>query len=802
MATENEHLYLKVLNRLPALIAYMDRNLRYVFVNEPYAKAFHRAPHEIIGKHMSDILPRPAYELALPHAERALQGKRVHYEINLPERSDSGMGWVEVLYVPSFQEDNVEGFFALLTSIDRLKKNEEAITLSKQDLELQIEERTQELARATKQAEAANMAKSEFLANMSHEIRTPMNAVIGMAHLLKRTNLSYKQFEYLTKLESAAKSLLGIINDILDFSRVEAGKLTIENVEFETDELVTNLATMMSSKAEERAIDLAISVDHTIPLRLIGDPLRINQILLNLGSNAIKFTQQGEVFVEVQVQTRSSRQVVLLFIFTDTGVGMSEEQLSTLFQPFTQADASISRKFGGTGLGLVISKRLAELMEGTIHATSELGKGSRFILELPLSLPEGKEETLPRLPEAFVGMPTLVACSHRATSKVLDQLLKYFCMAPTLVHNLADFFTIQTQDNKFELYLIDWHSLDIAPTDAINVIRDSHDSSHSAKIILISSNTDSKTGKQFDTSMADSNIMKPFSPSMLFDAITDVFGTRVVSEKINAYTETGVLKAIEGGRVLIAEDNLLNQQVISELLQDEGLIVTLAENGRKAVDLCEIQKFDVILMDIQMPEMDGFTATREIQKLEGYESVPILAMTAHALKGDREKSLESGFKDHITKPVDPEQLFATLLQWVKVSAPKKPNRFPAPDVQLTLASLEGFDHTIGLKRCGNRKDRYLRALSIFFTEHKEDPTRLTSLIGDGQLDEAEAIAHTLKSAAGTVGAINLQEVTIQLDEALKVHDQKQATELTKQLIEEARIVFSTLAKYFSNIPKT
>lgn len=653
------------------------------------------------------------------------------------------------------------------TPDDEMGRGEDAVRAFRDSLlaRMQVE---CELVEQRDKAESAALAKSMFLANMSHEIRTPINAVIGMGNLLKRTELTEKQVDYISKIDSAAKSLLGVINDILDFSRIEAGRLAIEETVFDLNELLTDLATLMGARMLGQPIELAISVEPDIPRRLVGDPLRIGQVLTNLGSNAVKFTESGEVVVSVSLVERQGDKVKLCFGFRDTGIGMTPQQVAELFQAFTQADASTTRKYGGTGLGLAISKRLAGLMGGDIMVESMPGAGSLFSFTLTAGVAQDMPEESPCLPEPLPGMRALVVSGHQATRMVLEASLEHFCLMPECVSSLDDAArAVCGADKPFDVCVVDWMPLRVNPADAVKAIRSACEHRPQPKMLLISSSIDEEVLDRVDEANVDGNIFKPFSPSSLYDALIKIFDIRLATAKYSGTLPRGTLEDLKGTKVLIAEDNPLNQQVIAELLEDEGLDVVVVANGLEAVAACRATRFDIILMDIQMPAMDGFEATRKVRALNGYANTPILAMTAHALKGDREKSLSRGLDDHINKPFDPDEVFTALRHWLgrskgTVAAPRAG--------AAVLPELAGIVNDIGLRRCGNKPERFLRSLALFRTTNGGDLAAVTEHVRAEQYVEAEEIVHRLKSSSGMLGALELQHASDQLCESLLARD--------------------------------
>jgi CheY-like chemotaxis protein len=511
---------------------------------------------------------------------------------------------------------------------------------------------------------------------MSHEIRTPMNAIIGMAHLALKTDLTPKQYDYLKKVDISAKSLLGIINDILDFSKIEAGKLDMESVDFQLEDTLDNISTLVGIKTQEKGLELLFKTDPSVPTALVGDPLRLGQILINLSNNAVKFTDTGEIVISTELVQKDDTQVTLKFSVQDTGIGMTSEQAAKLFQPFMQADSSTTRKYGGTGLGLTISKRLAEMMGGEIWVESEPGGGSTFIFTANFGL--GKERAKKRftLPQDLRGMKVLVVDDNATSRDILQGMLESFSFEVTLAASAQEGLTElekASESQSFKLVIMDWKMPGMDGIEASKHIKYHKSLSKIPVIVMVTAYGREDIMKQAEAVGLEGFLLKPASPSILFDAIMQAFGeavpelSRVAQRKEQ---EAEALKHIQGAQVLLVEDNEINQQVAKEILEGAilegaGLKVALTNNGQEAVNAVKENEYDAVLMDVQMPVMDGYTATRQIRKDKRFKELPIIAMTAHAMTGDEDKSLQSGMNGHVTKPIDPDQLFSTLQKWIK-----------------------------------------------------------------------------------------------------------------------------------------
>ncbi len=713
--------------------------------------------------------------------------------------------------------------FILATFMDvtEIKKAEEALQTQVEelnDVQSAMLNMMEDLDKEKVKAEAATRAKSDFLANMSHEIRTPMNAVIGMSHLALKTELTPKQQDYLNKIQSSANSLLGIINDILDFSKIEAGKLDMEAVEFDLAETLDNVANVISVKAQEREdLEVLFNLDSRVPNFLVGDPLRLNQILVNLGNNAVKFTEQGEIVLTTKLVKTSDDTVTLQFSMQDSGIGMTAEQQSKLFQAFSQADTSTTRKYGGTGLGLTISKRLVNMMAGEIWVESEPDQGTTFSFTADFGL--GKERVKRRFEPSpdLRGLKVLVVDDNVASRRILQEMLESFLFEVSVAASGLEGITeLETagKDVPFELVLMDWKMPDMDGIEASKQIKRHKGLSKIPPIILVTAYGREEVMQQAEQAGLEGFLLKPVSPSTLFDAIMQAFGKDVSAPariQRGAEKQPNGLKHIEGARVLLVEDNEINQQVAMEILQGAGLNVTVANNGQEGLEAAMQNPYDAILMDIQMPVMDGYTASRRIRKwerklkaesskLKGKESeklsafsfqpsarakrVPIIAMTAHAMAGDDKKSIEAGMNDHVTKPIDPDKLFATLQKWIQpaaeraagqqppaLDAPPEPYKAVPAEDELP-ESLAGFDLTAGLKRLGGNKRLYRKLLLDFGANYGGVADEIRGALATNDFNQTHSLVHNLKGLAGNLEATDLQAAAVKMETLVKGHTEE------------------------------
>ena len=664
-----------------------------------------------------------------------------------------------------------------------------AAWLQQQDVKRRLVVLHGEADAARLEALAATRAKSDFLASMSHEIRTPMNGVIGLTHLVLQTELNPKQHSYMVKIQASATSLLSIINDILDISKIEAGRIELDNVAFNFASVIGNVSNIAAIRAAEKDLKFQVSVDPTVPMNLVGDPVRLGQIILNLVSNAIKFTERGDVRVSVGTAERDESKIRLIITVSDTGIGMTEDARSRLFQPFAQADSSITRRFGGTGLGLAISKAYAEMMDGTIDVASQPGAGSIFTVAVSVKRAT-PAEVIPALRPTFGNLRVLIVDDDPGVRTLLTRTLGSWSMhvetAESGTAAIAAIGEATAHGMPYDLVLMDWQMPNMDGIEAAKLLRSDATSGRIPIIIMVTSyaREDVLTGAA--AVGIEAVLVKPVDPSLLLEAITTAFGQNAALQQEMRIPAAPTVD-LAGIRLLVAEDNDINQEIVGAFLSRAGAEAVFVENGRLAVEaaLAQPQRFDAVLMDVQMPEMDGLQATREIREQLSAEQLPIIAMTAHAMEEERQRCLDAGMNDHVSKPLDPAVLIATLRKWVTTDA-SRAGGAPAPSLatnhtSATAPRLSACNVPAALDRLGGDED-LLRALILrFCAEFANAGTDLHRFTTRSEYEDAQRLAHNLAGVASQLEATEVAAAARALELTLRAKEYDGVAALTERV---------------------
>lgn len=777
----------------PVTVIITDPDGVIEYVNPKFAETSGYTVEETIGKTLKipehPSMPKEVYREIWQtiHRGDTWRGELIN------QRKDGSVFWEMVSISPT---KNVEGSITHYIAV-------------KEDISERMLARA-ELEQARDEADQANRTKSEFLANMSHEVRTPVNAIIGMSHLVLQTDLTERQRDYLTKIRSSSQSLLGIINSILDYSNIDAGRMSIDAFDFRLEDVLDNLRDLLETKARDKGLKLSVIADESIPGAVVGDPFRLGQVLMNLGNNAIKFTEEGHVSIVVETVELNDEQVTLSFAVRDTGIGLSDEQIARLFRPFTQIDGSTTRAFGGTGLGLAIAKRLIEMMGGEMGVRSRLGEGSDFHFTLDL-----KRQSLGFVPRllphpSLKGMRVLVVDDSRTSQTVLCETLESFSFSSAAVSSgEAALLELEKNngeqgENSYRVVLMDWKMPSMDGLEVTRRIKNHPTLKTKPAVILITGYGREDVIYQADKCTLDGFLLKPVNPSLLYEAILTAVGPRELgtggSDTGDADRDDKQAAAgteMQGCRVLVVEDNPLNQEVAEEILVDMGLTVFIANNGREAVEAVHEDAFDLVLMDVQMPVMDGFEATAEIRREPRFENLPIIAMTAHAMTGDRERCLAAGMDDYTSKPIDTEHLFEVLSRWITPREPTPPAAqetiVAAGDEEVLPVSLSGINLEAGLNRVGGNRELFRKLLQQFFDDHRSVLETVRTAL---QLDHRESglrILHTLKGVAATIGAEGVHVAARELEACVKNRNDDDHGRLLATLDRALTLVFDAIA---------
>ena len=762
-----------MINSMPDCVTYRNTEGVYVECNTAFSHQIGRPIADIVGKTISDIVDQERAKIVQESDAQVLATLQPKTRELWARYADGSTRLLDQVRTPLRDENGqVLGILTISRDITERKRMEE------------------EICRAKETAEQATRMKSDFLANMSHEIRTPMNAIIGLSHLVLKTELTARQRDYIAKVQTSGQHLLGVINDILDFSKVEAGKLDLEHNDFELEKLLDNTGSLISEKSHAKGLELVFEVAPDVPAQLVGDSLRLGQILLNYANNAVKFTDQGEIVISVRASERTDKDVLLHFRVRDTGIGLTPEQMGRLFQSFSQADTSTTRKFGGTGLGLAISKKLAELMGGEVGVESEYGKGSTFWFSARLGLGTAVRRELLPTPDLRGRRALVVDDNDHARAVILDMLQGMTFLTSEASSGAAAIDEVRraaAAGHPYDVVYLDWRMPGMDGMATARRIR-ALGLACTPMFLMVTAYGREEVLKEAERAGIQNVLVKPVTASVLFDTTMGVLGGRRPEQPSLAQAPAADadhrMALLRGSRILLVEDNEINQQVARELLEDCGLAVDVAENGEVALGLVQKFSYDLVFMDMQMPVMDGVTATREMRKHARLELLPIVAMTANAMEQDRRKCMEAGMNDFLIKPIDPQELSTILTRWLRprraLSVQPAQPAGASPDG--LPQGIAGLDMVLGLSRMMGKKPLYLAMLRRYAAGQQEVVREIRAALAAGDAATAERLAHTTKAVSANVGATLVQERAAALEAAMRQgHDAAQLHPLVDAL---------------------
>jgi len=832
---ESEHFLRSIADNIPDMVAYWDDQRRLRFANRSY-QAWYGRGRQVLGMTREDIIGPPRNQETEVAFNRALLGQTQSFHVNLSNESGETR-YMRAHYIPDRQANGVAGVLVLVSDISEAKQ-----------AELRLQALNEQLIAARDRAEAANRAKSAFLANMSHEIRTPMNAIIGLAHLMRRDMHDEVAAERLGKVSEAAHHLLDVINDVLDLSKIESGKLQLEKTDFAVEGVLSRACALVAERARSKGLEIVVRSD-PMPALMRGDPTRLSQAMLNLMSNAVKFTEQGSIILRCETERSDASGRLMRFSVQDSGVGVPPDKLAGLFNPFEQADTSTTRRFGGTGLGLAITRRLAQLMGGEVGATSELGRGSCFwfTARLDHALSQGDA---PAKAAALQGQRALVADDLPYSRSALVEILSRLGMSVDSVESgvevLAEVRQAAHSGRPYDLLVLHADMPGLDGCETVLALREVPDLPMPTTVLVMGQD-DAATRAKAVQARIDAVVCKPVTPNLLLDQLGGLTAARWPGSGASRPRphERALRERHPGARVLLAEDNAINLEVACDLLREAGLTVDLASNGVQALALARQHVYDLVLMDIQMPEMDGIAATRALRAMSAYARTPILAMTANAFGEDRQACLAAGMDDHLAKPVDPELLYAMLGRWLPArggagdgsaagraaaefrnglradppgasqreadggsaaAAPTPMATSPVaePEPALDFSQIPGITMSRALFYLPGRDQIFARVLGQFANNYAQGLPALNGQLAASDWGQARRLLHSLRGACGAVGATELAGQSQALEhqlEAIEGMTPADAARAALPLHEPVQQLFKTLQALVAAIHK-